>query len=110
MLQLLGRRDEDIFVSVSKKLGYPVVIRTMDEYTATAMWEDTNASLASQHTILRYFHSYFGTAFVIPEIKVRQLGKNHVVPVCANPPRLGAYSTDFLIMILIILLLLHTWL
>ena len=51
LLYELGKKYEDEFVVTSKKLGYPLVTKQMNEIAAAAMWQESNVSTRSQRII-----------------------------------------------------------
>ena len=84
LLYELGKKYEDEFVVTSKKLGYPLVTKQMNEIAAAAMWQESNVSTRSQRIILRHMKNEFGTRLVVPEYKISKLGQNFVEPNCAS--------------------------
>ena len=50
----LGNKYEDEFVTTAVKLDYPMLTKKMDHVPAAAIWQESNISLTSQRTILRY--------------------------------------------------------
>ena len=70
MLYEFGKKYEDEFVAVSKKLGYPLISKKMNEIAAAAMWQGSNVSTCSQRIILRHLAHEFGVRLVVPEYKI----------------------------------------
>ena len=50
----LSKKNKDDFVTITIKLGYPMLTKKMDNITAAVMWQECNISLTSQRIILRY--------------------------------------------------------
>ena len=52
----------------------------MDAEYTTAMWSDAVVGVAAQRAIMKYFLSYFGCKFTVPEASINKLAVHSVVP------------------------------
>ena len=76
LMYYLGNKNEDEFVMIAVKLGYPMLTKKMDNIDATAMWQESNISLTFQRIILRYLSNFFDSRLVVPEHCIDKLGQN----------------------------------
>ena len=76
----LSCKNEDEFVSISAKLGYPMLTKKVDNITTATMGQESNISKKSQRIILRYLSNLFGSRLVVSEYCTDELGQNHVPP------------------------------
>ena len=76
----IGSKNEDGFVSTAVKFGYPMLLKKIDNTTATEVWQESNISKISQRIVLRYLSNFFGSRLVGPEYCIDELGQSHVPP------------------------------
>ena len=78
----IGSKNEDGFVSTAVKFGYPMLLKKIDNMTATEVWQESNISKISQRIVLRYLSNFFGSRSVVPEYCIGKLGQHHVPIKC----------------------------
>ena len=62
----LGSKNEDEFVLIAVKLGFPMLIKKVDNITAATMWQESNIYKKSQRIVLRYLSNFFGSRLFVP--------------------------------------------
>ena len=82
LMHYLDNKNEDEFVIIAVKLGYPMLTKKMDNITAAAMWQESNIFLTSQRIVLRYLSNFFGSRLVVPEYCIDKLVQNYVISQC----------------------------
>ena len=80
----LGKKYEDEFVAIARKLGYPILTHKMTATAAAAMWQESNISIRSQRIILRHMTNEFGKRLVVPESYIYKLDEIFVEPNCKS--------------------------
>ena len=53
-MHYLSKKNKDDFVTITIKLGYPMLMKKMDNITAAVMWQEPKKKLSFQRIILRY--------------------------------------------------------
>ena len=54
----LSKKNKDDFVTITIKLGYPMLTKKMDNITAAVMWQESIFCLSFQRIILRYASNF----------------------------------------------------
>jgi len=60
IIQRLSTLHKEQFLKCADEMGYPLLIKKMDEDTSEAMWNDANVNTRSARVILRYLKAIFG--------------------------------------------------
>jgi len=93
IMSRIATKNEDVFLRVANELGYKLgADRSMDEYTAQAMWDGSNTNIKSQRVIMKYIKAYFGRTINIPitvndqkeRFENENVGKYHPVDPVSN--------------------------
>ena len=82
LMNYLGSKHEDEYISTALKLSYPMLTKKMNNVTAAAMWQESNVSKKSKRIVLRYLSNFFGRRLVIPEYSIDKLRQHNVPPQC----------------------------
>jgi len=81
LITYLGECYPGEFVKSAQALDMPIHQGKMDaEYTA-AMWSDAGVGVAAQRIVMKYFISYFGYKFTVPEASINKLAVHSVPPI-----------------------------
>ena len=78
LIYSLGKQFEDEFLSVAIELGYPILSQKMDEFSAAAMWLESNVTTNALRIIAQHLSDCFGKHLIVPKSWITQLGQNHV--------------------------------
>ena len=81
LITYLGDYFPKEFVKSAQALDMPIHQGKMDAEYTIAMWSDAGVGVAAQRIIMKYFLSYFGYKFTVPESSINKLAVHSVPPI-----------------------------
>jgi hypothetical protein len=69
------------FVKSAQALDMPIHRGKMDAACTAAMWSDAGVGVAAQRIAMKYFMSFFGHKFTVPEASVNKLAVHSALPI-----------------------------
>jgi hypothetical protein len=81
LITYLGDCHPSEFVKSAQALDMPIHKGKMDAECACAMWSDAGVGVAAQRITMKYFISFFGYKFTVPEASINKLAADSVPPI-----------------------------
>jgi hypothetical protein len=81
LLTCLGGFFPAVFVKSAQALDMPVHRGKMDAAHTAAMWSDAGVGVLAQRIVMKYFMSFFGCKFAVPEVSVNKLAVHSAPPI-----------------------------
>jgi hypothetical protein len=81
LLTYLGEFFPAEFVKSAQALDMPIHRGKVDAAYTAAMWSDAGVGVAAQRIVMKYFMSFFGYNFAVPEASVNKLAVHSVPPI-----------------------------
>jgi hypothetical protein len=81
LITYLGECFPGEFVKSAQALHMPIHKGKMDAAYTAAMWSDAGVGVAAQRIVMKYFISFFGYKFTVPEASINKLAVHSVPPI-----------------------------